>query len=317
MPNENGRVAATSGRCRALLLVPVVALALIAAGCSSENESSTGGSSASPTVTANTGAPGAAGTEAPAIEVSKPAVTAAARACLSQPMLHVYNPDRLKVLNPCVTVAGTIDLIRSEADGDYHVRVRLDPGQLCGNLNCLDAGNISQQAGDLVVEPVCEHAISQADAVSACSGYQNTLAVPPVGTHTTVTGPWVLDQDHGWNEIHPAEMFGSASMPADSQAPPPPPGASATFSVTITASRYGYVSAKTSPGAVCSAQAQLPSGRISTASGLQAEHTAGSDGSVSWTYGTSSSTTPGTGTHTVTCTLNGATASASAPFTVA
>lgn len=278
-----------------------------------------GGSPATPTASSSSPSAGRTAsspesTAASSVESpSPPTIAQAAAKCLPG-LPHVYNPDRLKVLNPCVTVTGTVDLVRSEADGDYHVRLHLEPGQLCAGQNCLDATNMSQQAGDLVVEPVCEHSISQADAVSACSGYHNTEMVPPVGTHTTVTGPWVLDQDHGWNEIHPAEMIDSSSMPTGS-APPPAP-APATFSVTITASQYGYVAAKTSPGAVCSAQAQLPSGRISTASALQIQDTAGSDGMVSWTYRTSSTTTHGTGTHTVTCNLNGQTASASAPFTV-
>jgi hypothetical protein len=39
-------------------------------------------------------------------------------------------------------------------------------------------------------------------------------------------------------------------------------------------------------------------------------------GAVSWTYTTVSSTKPGTGTHTVTCTFNGQTTSAAASFSV-
>lgn len=289
-----------------------LALVTSLAACSSTAPSSTaaGPQAESPNASA------AAGPDPASPAAGSPAVTAGAKACLADPTLHVYNPDRLRLLDSCVTVAGTVDLIRSEADGDYHVRIHLDAGQLCAGQDCLNSGNLSQQAGDLVVEPVCEHAITQADAVSACSGYRNTLAVPPVGSHTTVTGPWVLDQDHGWNEIHPAEMFGGQSMPAAPAAPPPPASYAGALAVAITASQYGYVAASTRPGAVCSAQAKLPSGRISTASGLQAQLTAGSDGAVSWTYRTSTSTTPGTGTHTVSCTLGGATASASAPFSV-
>jgi hypothetical protein len=93
--------------------------------------------------------------------------------------------------------------------------------------------------------------------------------------------------------------------------------ATTTLSVTITASSYGLVSATTIPGSSCTAQAKLPSGRTSTAAGLLATVVAGSDGAVSWSYRTVSTTEKGTGTHTVTCTLSGVTASASAPFTVA
>ena len=169
----------------------------------------------------------------------------------------------------------------------------------------------------LILEPVCEYEVTQVDAVAACTGYQNPLVVPPVGTHTTVTGPWVHDADHGWNEIHPVEGFGGrpapSIAPATPPAAPPPPAA---LTVRITDSHYGLVAATTAAGASCAARAVLPSGRTSTAAGLQVQETGAADGSVSWPYRTVSTTTPGTGTHTVTCTLDGFTASASAPFTV-
>lgn len=93
----------------------------------------------------------------------------------------------------------------------------------------------------------------------------------------------------------------------------PPPGTA--FAVTITTSRYGYVAASTSSGASCTAQARLPSGTISADQDLKVTKTA-SGGAVVWDYGTSSRTNAGTGTHTVTCTLNGMTRSASATFFV-
>ena len=95
--------------------------------------------------------------------------------------------------------------------------------------------------------------------------------------------------------------------------PPPPPAA---LSVVIGQSVYGAVAATTASGSTCTAQARLPSGNLSQAQGLTITKVADGAGNVSWTYGTSSRTTPGVGTHTVTCSLNGATASAQAPFTV-
>lgn len=115
---------------------------------------------------------------------------------------HVYHPDRLKVLAPCVTLTGTIEVIRKEADGDDHILVRLDPGQ----DRYINAVNVSKQHGDLVAEPICENAVSQADAVGACAGVTHPTPVPPVGSHVAVTGPWVLDQQHGWYELHPASF---------------------------------------------------------------------------------------------------------------
>ena len=293
-----------------------------------------------PTPTAATAAPGLAPTPASTTSSpnpSNPSLTGATSAqgisCSPNPMAHVYSPDRLRILVPCVTVNGVIELRRAEPDGDFHVRLKLDPGQGCGGQPCLTQGNATEQAGDLVLEPVCEHPVTQADAIAVCASYKNPLIVPPIGTHIAATGPFVFDLDHNWNEIHPLESITvlppvGPSSPSPTQSPSPPATATAapaprstapvpaTVSVSITASRYGYVAAQTLPGATCSAQAKLPSGRTSTANGLQPTKPAGGDGTVSWSYGTTSSTTPGTGTHTVTCTVKGQTASASAPFTV-
>jgi hypothetical protein len=278
-------------------LVSLLILALAVTACGSE-----------PTPTAATESPP---------PVSSSDSTAVQVAC-SDPNAHVYSPDRLRLLAPCIRLTGTIELERAEPDGDFHVRLKLDPGQTCASQPCLDADNLSQQAGDLVLEPVCENPITQADAVAACQGYHNPLVLPPVGSHVEVIGPFVLDTDHGWNEIHP--LMSIAVVPGPTPSPSPSPSATsatATLTVTVTASTYGHVAATTLPGASCTAQAKLPSGRISTAAGLQLTVTAGSDGAVSWSYRTVSTTTPGTGTHTVTCTLAGQTVSASAPFTVA
>jgi hypothetical protein len=130
-------------------------------------------------------------------------------------------------------------------------------------------------------------------------------------------GPFVPDTDHGWNEIHPLESVTVVAAPTPVESPSPSPTtAPVALTVTITASTYGNVAATTAPGASCTAQAKLPSGRISTAAGLQITAVAGPDGSVRWSYGTVSTTTKGTGTHTVTCTLAGKTVSASAAFIV-
>ncbi len=98
-----------------------------------------------------------------------------------------------------MTVTGTVNRIKDEPDGDYHVRLYLDP-QFAGLIN--DA-NVRLHAFDHILEPVCIHAITQADAVSACAGYSNPLSVPPPYTHVSATGAYVLDIDHGWMELHP------------------------------------------------------------------------------------------------------------------
>src|SRR2546425_7096850 len=98
--------------------------------------------------------------------------------------------------------------------------------------------------------------------------------------------------------------------PAATTAPRP-----AALTVTITRSAYGSVSAQTAPGATCSASARLPSGRASTAQGLDT-HSADASGNISWTYRTVSNTGAGTGTYTVTCSSGGQSKTVTAPFTV-
>src|SRR5919197_140056 len=56
---------------------------------------------------------------------------------------HVYIPSRLKVVDYCRSVSGTIESIRTERDGDFHIRVKLDP-QFSDLIN---TANINGQFG--------------------------------------------------------------------------------------------------------------------------------------------------------------------------
>jgi hypothetical protein len=113
---------------------------------------------------------------------------------------HVYNPSRLKIVKKCITAQGMVDRVIEEADGDVHLRVVLD--RVYNNLT--NTANDQYQYGALVVEVICVGSIIQANAISACQGYTNTISVPNVGKHITVTGPYVLDNEHhNWAEIHP------------------------------------------------------------------------------------------------------------------
>jgi hypothetical protein len=113
---------------------------------------------------------------------------------------HVYNPYRLTVLQSCITASGFVDNVLQEADGDYHVRLALDSQY----SNLTNSGNDQYQYGDLVVEIICALPITQSDAVAACQNYTNSITIPSVNDHVTVTGPYVLDTAHSdWAEIHP------------------------------------------------------------------------------------------------------------------
>lgn len=128
---------------------------------------------------------------------------------------HVYHPYRLKVIEACVAVTGTIQEMHYEKDGDDHLLLRLAPP----DDSLLDRSNIADERADLVVEPVCEHAVTQTDAMAACRGFSQDLTVPSAGTRVRIVGAYVRDQDHGWMEIHPVtEIAVIGSGPARPQA---------------------------------------------------------------------------------------------------
>ena len=60
---------------------------------------------------------------------------------------HVYNPQRLQVVDPCKTVSGITESKTVQPDGDYHIRLKLDPHF----ANLVNGANIKSQFGDLVL----------------------------------------------------------------------------------------------------------------------------------------------------------------------
>lgn len=126
---------------------------------------------------------------------------------------RVYNPERLRIHQMCVNFTGTIvdathgkrkDGVRKETDGDCHGWLKLDPGQ----EKFLNAGNMSDEEGNLVFEIVCMFPVTQKDAISACKGYKNKVTLPPVGSHVRMAASWVQDDNHArWNEGHPVTKF--------------------------------------------------------------------------------------------------------------
>jgi hypothetical protein len=67
----------------------------------------------------------------------------------------------------------------------------------------LNSYNYSGEYGKLVCEPVCATTCTQPDAMSSCASFTNTVFIPAVGEYVAVTGSYVTDNDHGWNELHP------------------------------------------------------------------------------------------------------------------
>ncbi len=75
----------------------------------------------------------------------------------------------LIILDPCKTVSRTVVKIIKEADGDTHIRLKVD-SQYADTINL---ANINGQGGNQVIEIFCAFKVTQVDAIDACSGYEN------------------------------------------------------------------------------------------------------------------------------------------------
>ncbi|HSP54421.1 MAG TPA: hypothetical protein VLS25_02440 [Dehalococcoidia bacterium] len=105
---------------------------------------------------------------------------------VGDPMEGVYAPARLKILDPCLTVTGTVrDDIEHALDGDITFGLILSPEdrRLVNDVNDTNYGG----ALHLEIVPMD----------------QESVATPKPGDKITVKGPWVTDLAHGHNEIHP------------------------------------------------------------------------------------------------------------------
>jgi len=110
--------------------------------------------------------------------------------------------DRLKIIQVCVSVTGKIESARAEKDGDFHIRLRLDPQY----NSMVNAKNKSGQRGAIVVEPICMNPVKQKDTLSehVCDGFSQHVYNPDMlRKHMRVRGAYVIDMEHGWTEIHP------------------------------------------------------------------------------------------------------------------
>jgi hypothetical protein len=115
----------------------------------------------------------------------------------------VYQPDRLKLLDPCKHAAGTVVDVAHEDDGDYHVWFTVDPGY----EGLLNAENHFQARPAMLAEITPDCATNPPDAQSAAMCPRSKLPIPVLGDRISLDGPWVFDNNHGWLEIHPVESL--------------------------------------------------------------------------------------------------------------
>ena len=133
------------------------------------------------------------------------------------PLANVHDPKRLTVVQRCLDATGVVTRVTTdEPDGDVFIDLRPIPR----DQRLLNAQNLAQQNGNLVVEivpadqPGCvigqppRPRFGTAD-FGICTGAK--VSRPRVGESITVRGPYVLDTDHGWMEIHPVWAIFPAS----------------------------------------------------------------------------------------------------------
>jgi hypothetical protein len=99
----------------------------------------------------------------------------------------VQRPRKLLLINPCAVGSGVVIAKFHNTDGDWHIQV-LPTGRSTARL--LNRRNLIEAAGTLVVEVI------PAD--------QPSVPLPRLGTRVRVTGALVVDDEHGWRELHPA-----------------------------------------------------------------------------------------------------------------
>jgi hypothetical protein len=159
----------------------VAIAAVLVAGCGSSSSSNRSATTDSPSVTSPPTARAAAPPAKPKARAKASSVCPSAAHALD----GVYHPSRLTVLDACKHGAGTVTVVRHEQDGDLHIDVRLDAAY----HGLLAPANETKQHGDLVVEFMARD-----------GGH---LPKPRVGDRISLTGAWVDDTQHDWNEVHP------------------------------------------------------------------------------------------------------------------
>ena len=132
---------------------------------------------------------------------------------------HTYLNNRLAIYDSCVTIAATIELLDPPlltGDADYHIYTLPDPlwawmvsyRTPAYQAMCLGSDSLLQFPGCLNVEEICKGIIVDGGTDgalihAACDNWSDTTYLPNVGEHVLITGPFIYDTVHCWNEIHP------------------------------------------------------------------------------------------------------------------
>ncbi len=131
--------------------------------------------------------------------VGAPAWRPGVVACRADPLTHVHDPGRLKLVANCATVSGLVEQVQYKpGDGDWQVTIAPDP-QYRGFLTAADHGLLAVR----VIPADLAH-----------------VPLPALGQHATFYGAWVLNRNlHGRAEMHPAWRIVAASTALAGRAP--------------------------------------------------------------------------------------------------
>ncbi len=121
------------------------------------------------------------------------------------PEAGVWQPDRLRVLNSCQHATGVVVQVIKEVDGDHHIWFHVDAAFEA----LLNSENHFEGKPALVAEitPDCPPGTNPPNANVAAACPATDLPIPGPGDRIDIYGPWVLDLNHGWNEIHPVDSI--------------------------------------------------------------------------------------------------------------
>ena len=148
------------------------------------------------------GQPGSSTTAGPTAK----AHTVRSRSCEQNASDGVHGPDRLEVLSRCAAFQGTVsEAPEKNPDGDVTFDVRPDPGY----AEMLNAHNRNEGGLHIEIVPRDQPGCTPGRPVvfgdipdlGKCSG--RDVVGPPLGAHVRIIGPWVLDRNNSWYEIHP------------------------------------------------------------------------------------------------------------------
>jgi hypothetical protein len=128
-----------------------------------------------------------------------PAWQPGATACRADPLAHVHDPGRLKLVANCATASGLVQQVEYKpGDGDWQVTVAPDP-QYQRFLTSADHGLLPVR----VIPADLAH-----------------VPLPALGQHATFYGAWVLNRNlHDRAEMHPAWRIVAASAAPAGRAP--------------------------------------------------------------------------------------------------